>query len=151
MNTITDELNDLIPLPDGALFPHGGGPCAPMSGWSVETVRAYGRAVLALAEQKQAARIAELEAAQPAQVAAPDGWQPIETAPADMTEPVVVRWINEDGNEMREFDYTEDGCWMQWHDHVDHARMVGGHGVREKPPYQHWMPLPAAPKREGGV
>lgn len=73
-------------------------------------------------------------------------WQPIEAAPEDMTEPVVVRWVNGDGEEARRFDYREDGCWMGWHDHAEHVRMIGGRGVSETPPYEHWLPLPAAPQ-----
>jgi hypothetical protein len=73
-------------------------------------------------------------------------WQPIETAPEDMAEPVVVRWVNSDGEEARQFDYKEDGCWMGWHDHAEHALMIGGWGVSETPPYEHWLQLPAAPQ-----
>lgn len=73
------------------------------------------------------------------------GWLPIESAPEDITEPVVVRWVDGEGLERRDFDYKEDGCWMMWHDHVDHVHMIGGHGVSETPPYEHWMPLPTPP------
>jgi hypothetical protein len=72
-------------------------------------------------------------------------WQPIETAPQDMTECVVVRWVDGDGQEHQDFDYTEDGCWVGWHEHAEHVEMIGGHGVSYTPPYQHYMPLPAAP------
>jgi hypothetical protein len=83
-----------------------------------------------------------------APVAAPvaQGWQPIETAPADMAQPVVVRWVDSEGEEARKFDYKEDGCWTDWHDYAENVKMIGGHGVSETPPYEHWMPLPAAPK-----
>jgi len=80
------------------------------------------------------------------QIAAAPQWQPIETAPDNMTNPVAVRWLNREGEESREFDYKEDGCWMGWHDHAEHVEMIGGHGVSYAPPYEHWMPLPAAPK-----
>lgn len=72
-------------------------------------------------------------------------WQPIETAPQDMTECVVVRWVDSEGQEHQDFDYKEDGCWMRWHDHAAHVEVIGGHGVSYTPPYQHYMPLPAAP------
>ena len=73
-------------------------------------------------------------------------WQPIKTAPQNMTEPVVVRWVNGEGAEMRQFDYMEDGCWMEWADHAEYVKMIGGHGVHETPPYEHWVHLPAPPK-----
>ncbi|HET8695770.1 MAG TPA: hypothetical protein VFM33_13945 [Aquabacterium sp.] len=76
-------------------------------------------------------------------------WQPIETAPQDMTECVVVRWVDSDGQEHQDFDYTEDGCWMRWHDHAEHAEAIGGHGVNYTPPYQHWMPPPPPPTTQG--
>lgn len=89
------------------------------------------------------------ESTSPRQVALTEGlgaWLPIATAPEDMTEPVVVRWVNSDGEEAREFDYKEDGFWVGWSDHAEHVQMIGGWGVSEKPPYEHWLPLPAAPQ-----
>lgn len=79
-------------------------------------------------------------------IAAAPQWQPIETAPDNMTAPVVVRWVNSEGEESCDLDYKEDGCWMGWHDRADHIESIGGHGVSYTPPYEHWMPLPAAPK-----
>lgn len=73
-------------------------------------------------------------------------WLPIASAPEHSNCPVVVFWRNEDGDEMHDFDYTEDGCWMKWHEHADHVHCVGGHGVSYTPPYTHWMPLPAPPE-----
>lgn len=81
----------------------------------------------------------------PTVAAVPAAWQPIETAPKNLDRPVVVLWLGEDGEERHDFDCTEDGCWMQWHDHAEHVHMIGGHGVSYEPPYTHWMPLPAAP------
>jgi hypothetical protein len=72
-------------------------------------------------------------------------WRPIETAPEDMAEEVVVRWLDSDGAMCQQFDYTEDGCWMEWHNHAEHVEIIGGHGVSYKPPYTHWKPLPAPP------
>ena len=83
-------------------------------------------------------------------VAAASQWRPIETAPDDMKECVVVRWVDKDGAERRDFDYREDGCWMIWHDRAEHVEMIGGHGVSYTAPYQGWMPLPSAPTKEGG-
>jgi hypothetical protein len=75
-----------------------------------------------------------------------DAWIPIESAPENMRECVVVRWTDSDGNEQHEFDYTEDGCWVKWHEHAEHVEMIGGHGVSYTPPYEHYMPLPPAPQ-----
>jgi hypothetical protein len=75
----------------------------------------------------------------------PDGWQPIGTAPENMAEMVIVYWIDREGEKHHDFDYTEDGCWMQWHSHAEHVEIIGGNGVSYTPPYTHWMPLPAAP------
>jgi len=72
-------------------------------------------------------------------------WQPIETAPESMDKCVVVRWTDSDGNEQHEFDYTEDGCWVKWHEHAEHVEMIGGHGVSYTAPYEDWMPLPPPP------
>jgi hypothetical protein len=91
--------------------------------------------------QKMAAQLLNERAA----IAAQPGWQPIETAPEDMNERVVVRWVDSEGEEARKLDYREDGCWVGWHDHAEHVQMIGGHGVSYTPPYEHWMPLPAAP------
>ena len=73
------------------------------------------------------------------------GWRPIETAPDTMTGTVVVRWVNSDGEECRELDYKEDGCWIGWHEHAEHVEIIGGHGVSYTPPYTGWMPLPPPP------
>lgn len=70
-----------------------------------------------------------------------DAWQPIETAPENTGDLVVVYWIDEAGGERYDLDYTEDGCWMQWHDRAEHVEIIGGHGVSYTPPYTHWMPL----------
>jgi hypothetical protein len=72
-------------------------------------------------------------------------WRPIETAPEDMAEEVVVRWLDSDGAVCQQFDYTEDGCWMEWHNHAEHVEIIGEHGVSYTPPYTHWKPLPAPP------
>ena len=72
-------------------------------------------------------------------------WQPISTAPDNMARPAIVFWLDEDGEEQSSFDYTEDGCWMNWHDHAEHVEIIGGHGVSYTPPYTHWMPLPPPP------
>lgn len=73
----------------------------------------------------------------------PDAWQPIETAPSGVL--VVVFWRNGEGEDMHEFDYIEDECWMKHHDYHDHVVCIGGWGVSETPPYTHWMPLPPPP------
>ena len=73
------------------------------------------------------------------------GWRGIETAPDTMTGTVVVRWVNSDGEECRELDYKEDGCWIGWHEHAEHVEIIGGHGVSYTPPYTGWMPLPLPP------
>lgn len=69
-------------------------------------------------------------------------WKPIEAAPENMTGVVVVRWKDSEGNEQHDFDYTEDGCWMKWHEHAEHVQMIGGHGVSYTPPYTHFMEMP---------
>lgn len=78
------------------------------------------------------------------------GWLPIEDAPDNMTECVVVRWVDGDGQEHRDLDYREDGCWMRWHDHAEHVEIIGGHGVSYTPPYEHYMPVPPAPPTQQG-
>jgi hypothetical protein len=102
---------------------------------------------LTAAEQgvlRRALKAASVRIAAPPQ---PEGgaWRPIDTAPADMSESVVVRWTNSDGEERREFDIKQDGCWIGWHDHAEHVEIIGGHGVSYDPPYQHWLPMPAYP------
>jgi len=72
-------------------------------------------------------------------------WLPIATAPENSDCPVVVFWRNEDGDDMCDFDYTEDGCWIKWHEHAEHVHCIGGHGVSYTPPYTHWMRLPPPP------
>lgn len=72
-------------------------------------------------------------------------WKPISTAPENMGRPAIVFWRGEDGEEQSDFDYTEDGCWMNWHDRAEHVEIIGGHGVSYTPPYTHWMPLPPPP------
>jgi hypothetical protein len=118
-----------------------------MAMWSAESVpnrttsefvRAFARAAIAADRSRRASS-----------AAAVPGWMPIETAPADMAEHVVVRWVDSDGDEMRQFDRKEDGCWMSWHDHAEHVEIIGGHGVSYTPPYEHWMPLPAPPAARG--
>lgn len=71
-----------------------------------------------------------------------DGWMPIDSAPENMTECVVVRWVTNDGDEAREFDYKEDGCWMNWHDKAEQAEIVGIGGMSYTAPYEQWLPLP---------
>lgn len=73
-------------------------------------------------------------------------WQPISTAPKTMFRPVVVRWVDSEGKERLDFDITEDGCWMSWHNNAEHIELIGGWGVSYEPPYEHWMPLPPPPK-----
>lgn len=82
--------------------------------------------------------------AQPAE--AVGGWLPIESAAENMDKCVVVQWIDSEGQEHHDFDYTEDGCWIKWHEHAEHVEMIGGHGVSYTPPYEHFMPLPPAPQ-----
>lgn len=72
-----------------------------------------------------------------------DGWQPIATAPDDTL--VVVAWWESDETRHHDFDWLEDGCWHQWHDHAEHVEVIGGHGVSYTAPYTHWLPLPAIP------
>lgn len=73
-------------------------------------------------------------------------WQPIATAPEGKL--VVVCWRDDDGNEMHDFDYFEDGAWMKWSEHYEWAYSVapaGSHMPRERAPYTHWIGLPEAP------
>lgn len=70
-----------------------------------------------------------------------DRWLPIETAPENMDRPALVFWIDAEGQEHQDIDYTEDGCWMGWHNHAEHVHMIGGHGVSDTPPYTHWQPI----------
>ena len=74
------------------------------------------------------------------------GWMPIETAPENSDRPVIVFWRDADGEEHRCLDYTEDGCWMEWHNHAEHVEIIGGHGVSYTPPYTHWLPNLPAPQ-----
>lgn len=76
-----------------------------------------------------------------------EGWQPIETAEND-SDLVAVFWLNSDGEEMHDLDYTEDGCWVKWHDYAEHVEIIGGHGVSYTAPYTHWKHL-GAPKPQG--
>lgn len=68
-------------------------------------------------------------------------WQPIETAPDNTDGIVVVRWLDGEGNEHHDLDYTEDGTWRHWHDRAEHVEMIGGHGFSYSPPYAQWLPL----------
>jgi hypothetical protein len=95
-------------------------------------------------------------APKPAQVAAPEGWQPIETAPKDGAElllfapgrvtygawhtpSVTPRIVYRDGF-APEPEYEEFvPFWASWDG-----------GFTDEHPPTHWMPLPAAPKQEGG-
>ena len=92
---------------------------------------------------------AEVERLNAQAVNAPE-WLPIESAPDDMTECVVVRWVNSEGEECRELDYKDGGCWMGWHEHAEHAEIIGGHGVSYTPPYEHYMSVPPAPPAQQG-
>ncbi len=80
-------------------------------------------------------------------------WQPIESAPAD--ELVVVCWLDDEGTEnpeRHEFDYIEDGMWVNHANLVEHAQAVAQPGSRvpkDHAPYQWWMPLPDPPEVEG--
>ncbi|HHA2702384.1 TPA: Lar family restriction alleviation protein [Stenotrophomonas maltophilia] len=80
-------------------------------------------------------------------------WQPIESAPAD--ELVVVCWLDDEDTEnpeRHEFDYIEDGMWVNHANLVEHAQAVAPPGSRvpkDHAPYQWWMPLPAPPEVEG--
>lgn len=107
-------------------------------------------AVMDLARARQAAKlIRRLGAAlstQPQQ----GGWMPISEAAENMDRQVVVRWVDSEGYEHMQFDYTEDGCWMEWHNHAEHVEIIGGHGVSYTPPYTHFFPLPPVPGQEGG-
>jgi hypothetical protein len=104
----------------------------------------FARAIESAATAPLMERIAELERELEA-VRKDAGWRAIETAPDTMTGTVVVRWVNSDGEECRELDYKEDGCWIGWHEHAEHVEIIGGHGVSYTPPYTGWMPLPPPP------
>jgi hypothetical protein len=101
--------------------------------------------------------------AQPAQVAAPtqaDGWQPIETAPKDGRKLIVwytnrnlkprtvfARWLTDE--QAAETDGDGVGLEAGWYECVDNWADYTEVAIHEGEP-THWMPLPAAPKREGG-
>lgn len=76
-------------------------------------------------------------------------WQPIETAPSDTL--VVVGYLDSEDQETPErhdFDWKEDGCWMQHHDRREHAEMVAPPGSTlpsERAPYTHWLAVPPIP------
>lgn len=74
--------------------------------------------------------------------AVPEWWNPIRTAPENSNGLVAVQWVDRDGVLIRDLDYTEDGCWMVWHNNAERVEIIGGHGVSYTPPYTHWMPLP---------
>ena len=67
-------------------------------------------------------------------------------------ESVVMVYTPAKGNydESYDFDWYEDGCWIQHQDHYDHYIVVGGPkfgpGPSETAPYTHWMPIPPPPK-----
>lgn len=78
-------------------------------------------------------------------------WRPIDEAPENTPRPVVVGWVDAEGQEQTCFDFTEDGCWSEWHDHAEHVEVIGGHGVSYTPPYTHFLevpPLSAAPAQQ---
>lgn len=80
-------------------------------------------------------------------VEAASKWQLIETAPKD--ELVVVMWLDQDDAEHPErydFDWLEDGCWIQHNENREHfliAAPPGSQGASEKAPYTHWKRLAA--------
>ncbi|OZI59908.1 hypothetical protein [Bordetella genomosp. 11] len=74
---------------------------------------------------------------QPAQ-----GWQDIATVSEGNL--VVVYWedpTDPANPERYDFDYLEDGTWMNHHDRYEHMLIAGAHGLKEKAPYTHWMAL----------
>jgi hypothetical protein len=99
-----------------------------------------------------------LEAVAPmlAKVEVPEGFRPIETAPEETV--VVVAWVDEDGCTRYEFDWLEDGVWLDHSNRYDEyvacaPRDVHCTGPSENAPYTHWLELPvlsAAPSPEEG-
>lgn len=84
----------------------------------------------------------------PADVAAVrDAWLPIETAPEG--ELVICMWLDKEDDEhpaRYNFDYFEDGIWMNYFSEHEHYAIAGvATGRSEDAPYTHWIPLPAAP------
>lgn len=73
-----------------------------------------------------------------------NGWQPIETAPEGVL--VVVGWLDsEDSEERHDFDWKEDGCWLNHEDSYQEFCAVappGSRGPKETAPYTHWLELP---------
>jgi hypothetical protein len=72
----------------------------------------------------------------------PSGWRDIAGAPEGNL--VVVFWEDKTdpaNPERYDFDYLEDGTWMNHYDRYEHVLIAGGHGLKEKAPYTHWMAL----------
>lgn len=96
-----------------------------------------------------AAACATPQAAQQA-AQAPVGWQPIDQAPKG--ELVVVGWRDETDAEhpdRHDFDYLEDGYWVNHSNNHEHYIMVGGPklgpGPSEQAPYTHFMRMGSIP------
>lgn len=87
------------------------------------------------------------ESAQADVAAVRDAWLPIETAPEG--ELVVCMWLDKEDDEhpaRYNFDYFEDGIWMNYFSEHEHYAIAGvATGRSEDAPYTHWMSLPAAP------
>lgn len=85
-------------------------------------------------------------------------WQPIETAPKDVVVMVYTPPQPEDWPDMVRigFDHIDSGIaddyWFSHGESYEHfccvAKPEGSIGPKEKAPYTHWMPLPAAPVAE---
>ena len=94
--------------------------------------------------QKREVRwLAQLKALE-SQVAAT--WLPISEAVEG--ELVVVGWrdpLDTEHPDRHRFDWLEDGCWHEWHEHAEYVEMIGGHGVSYTPPYTHFKRLGALP------
>ncbi|MBB3802036.1 hypothetical protein FHR47_002284 [Xanthomonas arboricola] len=79
------------------------------------------------------------------QQAVPEGWRLIAEAPENRL--CVVGWVDdEDGEERHQFDYIEDGLWVNHQEFVDHADAVAP-ACSQMPardaPYQWFIEIPA--------